>query len=192
MKTTSMKKVFFALVLSGTILLQSCIGSFNLTRAVYDWNTNIGDKWVNELVFLACLVVPVYGIASFVDVVALNTIEFWSGQNPMALKDGEKKQKLVEIDGKSYQLTSEKFKMTVEEIGNPDAKTEMVFRTEDNSWYLKKGKKLQKLVEVEFTDGQITSYHIYKPDGSEYTIQTGFDPVAVQNELHQPALAFQP
>lgn len=193
MKTKSMKKVFFALVLSGAILLQSCIGSFNLTRAVYDWNTNIGDKWVNELVFLACLVVPVYGIASFVDVVALNTIEFWSGQNPMALKDGEKKQKLVEIDGKSYQLTSEKFKMTVEEVGNPDAKTEMVFRAEDNSWYLKKGKKLQKLVEVEFTDGEITSYHIYKPDGSEYTIQTGFDPVAVQNELHQgPALAFQP
>jgi hypothetical protein len=102
----------------------------------------------------------------------------------MAMQDGEKHQKLVEIDGKTYQLTSEKFKMSIEEVGNSDARTEMVFRQEDNCWYLKKGRKLQKLVEVEFTDGQVTSYHIFNSEGEAFKIDTGFDPVAVQNQLH--------
>lgn len=183
MKTQKMRNVFLAVFLAA-FLFQSCIGSFMLTRKVYDWNTNIGDKWVNELVFLVCVAVPVYGIASFVDMVVLNSIEFWSGENPMAMQDGEKHQKLVEIDGKTYQLTSEKFKMSIEEVGNSDARTEMVFRQEDNCWYLKKGRKLQKLVEVEFTDGQVTSYHIFNSEGEAFKINTGFDPVAVQNQLH--------
>ncbi|MGD9930827.1 MAG: DUF3332 domain-containing protein [Mangrovibacterium sp.] len=189
-----MKKVrnLSVVVLLAAVLMQSCIGSFKLTRTVYDWNNSIGDKFVNELVFLACIIVPVYGVATFVDAVVLNSIEFWSGENPMTLKEGEKHQKLVEIDGKTYQLTSEKFKMTVEELGVADSKTEMVFRESDNSWYLKKGKKFQKLVEVEIQDGQVISYHVVNPDGSMLTLQPGFDPLAVQDQLHpQPALALQ-
>ncbi len=179
------KSISVAALLSSAILLSSCIGSFKLTRTVYDWNTSIGDKFVNELVFLVCLIVPVYEVSTFVDAVVLNSIEFWSGENPMTMKNNEKHQKTVEIDGKKYQLTSEKYKMTIEESGKSNSKAELVFRTEDNSWYLKKGKKLQRLVEVNMANGKAISYNIFYPDGSEKTIKANFDPVAVQNQLMQ-------
>lgn len=49
-----------------------------------NWNRNISTKFVNELVFLACNVVPVYGICYLADALVINSIEFWSGSNPMA------------------------------------------------------------------------------------------------------------
>ena len=56
-----MKKTFkfSALLLSAVILFSSCLGSFQLTNKIKDWNSNIGNKWVNEIVFLAFHIVPV-------------------------------------------------------------------------------------------------------------------------------------
>ena len=52
-----MKKNRFTLVaafaLSGTILFSSCVGSFGLFNRVSSWNQSVGNKFVNELVFLA-------------------------------------------------------------------------------------------------------------------------------------------
>ena len=87
-----MKKTFklSALLLAATIVLSSCIGSFQLTNRIKDWNSNLGNKFVNELVFLACHIVPVYEICIFVDAVVLNSIEFWTGKQALA-NAGEKK-----------------------------------------------------------------------------------------------------
>ena len=87
-----MKKTFklSALLLAVTIVLSSCIGSFQLTNRIKDWNSNLGNKFVNELVFLACHIVPVYQICIFVDAVVLNSIEFWTGKQALA-NAGEKK-----------------------------------------------------------------------------------------------------
>ena len=74
----------FAVLFSVAILCSSCFGSFGLTRKVYNWNKTVGDKWVNELVFIGLNIVPVYWVASFADVVVLNSIEFWTGSNPVA------------------------------------------------------------------------------------------------------------
>ena len=71
-------------LLSSTLLLSSCIGSFNLTQKLYSWNKSAGDKWVNELVFIALCVIPVYEIAIAVDALVLNSIEFWTDENPIA------------------------------------------------------------------------------------------------------------
>lgn len=74
--------------------IQGCYGRFQLVRNLYSWNGKVGNKWVNELVFLAMYIIPVYGIAGFVDVVILNTVEFWTGKNPMMSKvitEGDKK-----------------------------------------------------------------------------------------------------
>ena len=80
----TMKKTFklSVMLLSATILFSSCIGSFRLTNKVKAWNEKVGDKWVNELLFLAMNIVPVYSCAMFVDAVVLNAIEFWTGKNP--------------------------------------------------------------------------------------------------------------
>jgi hypothetical protein len=65
-----------------------CYGSFQLINKVYKFNGTLGSKWVNELGFLVMMIVPVYGVAGFVDIVILNTIEFWTGTNPMTSNDG--------------------------------------------------------------------------------------------------------
>lgn len=82
-----MKKVFLSIALAATLFMSSCIGSFGLTNMYYNWNNSISNKFVNELVFFAtaCLV-PVYGVCIFVDGVVLNSIEFWTGSNPVASK----------------------------------------------------------------------------------------------------------
>lgn len=187
------RKVTFVALMSAVFLLSSCIGSFNLTRTVLDWNRSVGDKFVNELVFLALNVVPVYSIAVFVDAVVLNTIEFWTDENPMSMKAGEKQQKIVEIDGKTYQLTSEKYKMTIEELGENKEVTELVFRELDQSWYLKKGNKYQKLVEVELGETmEETSYHVVLPEGTMH-VKSGFDQLAMKEQLELAGqMALQP
>ena len=78
----TMKKTFklTAMLLAATMMFSSCIGSFRLTNKVKAWNEKFGDKWANELLFVAMNIVPVYSCAMFVDAVVLNSIEFWTGK----------------------------------------------------------------------------------------------------------------
>ena len=69
--------VVFALVASG------CFGPFNLTRRLYHWNAEVGDQWEREIVFLLLALTPVYGLATVADAVVFNSMEFWTGKNPV-------------------------------------------------------------------------------------------------------------
>ena len=81
-----------------------CYGSFTLTKKLHKWNGSLGNQWANEAVFLLIgAILPVYGITCFVDAVVLNSVEFWSGKNPMAQKvvtSGDK-QAVMQFDEKS-------------------------------------------------------------------------------------------
>ena len=79
-----------ALLLSAALILSSCIGSFQLTNKIKNWNDNIGDKWINEVVFLAFHIVPVYEVCIFADAVVFNSVEFWTGERLVA-SSGERK-----------------------------------------------------------------------------------------------------
>lgn len=118
------KIVVLTLVATMAVMSVGCYGSFNLTKKVYNWNGSLGNKWVVELVFLACYVVPVYSIAGFIDVVILNSLEFWTGNNPMASsvssEDGttvsfnaETKQVEISYAGKTFILAQEDGKSVV-------------------------------------------------------------------------------
>jgi hypothetical protein len=60
-----------------------CYGSFGLTKSLHDWNGNMESDWAGEGVFLLFVIVPVYGVTMVVDAVIFNSIEFWSGDNPI-------------------------------------------------------------------------------------------------------------
>lgn len=111
-----MKKLnvlLLAVVLLGTSLTQqSCIGSFQLTRNLYSWNMDIDGRWGSELVFLAMIVIPVYTVTLLADGVVLNSIEFWTGNNPLAMHAMEKQTRIVKKDGDSYKLTAKKIQST--------------------------------------------------------------------------------
>lgn len=69
----------FALVVVAASVA-GCMGSFTLTKKLYGFNETITDnKIVNNVIFWGLNIVPVYSLAVGVDVIILNTIEFWTG-----------------------------------------------------------------------------------------------------------------
>ena len=63
--------------------LSDCLGPFNLTRRLYKWNAELGDKWEREIMFLILAITPVYGLTTLADAVVFNSMEFWTGKNPV-------------------------------------------------------------------------------------------------------------
>lgn len=118
-----------ACILSGTILFSSCVGSFGLFNRISSWNQSIGTKFVNEIVFLALNIVPVYGVAYVADALVINSIEFWSGSNPMANIGDVKKVKgengnyLVKTLENGYSITKEGEQTSMDLIYNKEANT---------------------------------------------------------------------
>ena len=116
-----MRKTYFSvalvIALATSMLTSSCIGSFSLFGHLRDWNEQVSDKFVNELVFIAFWIIPVYEVAFAADILVINSIEFWSGSNPIAsgkkVIDGKDGRYLVECDGKGYTITSENDKSVV-------------------------------------------------------------------------------
>ena len=118
-----------ACVFSGTILFSSCVGSFGLFNRLSSWNQGVGNKFVNELVFLAMNIVPVYPVAYLADALVINSIEFWSGSNPMANVGDVKKVKgengnyLVETLENGYSISKEGEKTSMELFYNKESNT---------------------------------------------------------------------
>ena len=81
--------------------LSGCYGKFNLTRKIYHANGEISDKFLRSGATWVMVIIPIYGVAALVDFVLFNTIEFWSGTNPVAL--GEKDFQYVK-DGETFQI----------------------------------------------------------------------------------------
>lgn len=73
----------FMVVLMAQVLFTGCYGKFALHKKVERWNGEISDKWARSLVCALFNIFPVYGIAWLLDWVVFNTIEFYSGKNPV-------------------------------------------------------------------------------------------------------------
>ena len=132
------------LFLTATILFNSCIGSFGLFNKLLGWNKNVtGSKFLNELLFI--LISPAYAVVSVVDLFVLNTVEFWSGSNPMASNVG-KTENVMGSDGIIYAVT------TLEDgykIAKPDGnEVFFVYDEKDNSWSIKAENEEKKLVKI--------------------------------------------
>ena len=88
MKRTLIPRVVVCLLALMLLFSPGCYGPFNLTKQIHHWNGNVGNKWVNELVFLAFIILPVYGLATLGDALIFNSIEFWTGDNPIDSPSG--------------------------------------------------------------------------------------------------------
>ncbi len=95
----------FLVMIMGAVQ-SSCIGSFKLSKKVLTWNKSLGGKFLNELVYILFWVLPVYEVSMLIDGLILNTIEFWTGSNPVAMNPGEVESKIVEQNGVRYQVVA--------------------------------------------------------------------------------------
>lgn len=110
-----MKKRYLSAAIISLLLcsvsLSSCIGSFRLTSSVMKWNNQVGSKFLNEVVFFAFWVLPVYEVTALADVLVLNSIEFWSGRNPLTastrIVNVDSETYLIACDGKGYTVTNQ-------------------------------------------------------------------------------------
>ena len=124
-----MRKVLVMLVFV-VFVTTGCTGSFNLTRKVYNWHRSQSDKWSDEFGFLVCALIPIYGISTFADAIVFNSIEFWTGKNPVEMSSVEPTTKQVKqgdsqatisYNRANQQLTiasADKPTVTVEKEGN--------------------------------------------------------------------------
>ena len=136
-----------AVIIMMIVLLTSCYGSFNLTKKLYNWNGTVGDKFINTLVFYGLIIVPVYEIATLADFVVFNTIEFWSGKNPVTMAEGESETKIVKGESDDFEITAVQNKFIIKNLSSGEI-TELVFNHEEQAWFVNDDGKSFKLVQL--------------------------------------------
>ncbi len=159
MKKIVLKSVF-ALTL-GAMTLNSCIGSFGLFNGLLRWNRGLSNKFVNELVFI--VISPVYAVCSVADVVVLNTVEFWTGKNPVA-KVGHV-ENVWGKDGRQYAVKT--LKNGYEVKAPTGEKTYFVYDKKTNSWSMEANGETRELFRFN-DDGTIQAC---LPNGEKMTVE---------------------
>ena len=141
----TMKKTFklSALLLAATIMFSSCIGSFRLTNKVKDWNDTVSNKWVNEIIFLAFHIVPVYEITMFIDAIVLNSIEFWTGKSA-DVEVGETKI-VKNAQGQDVEVTALENGYT---LSNGDKSMNLLFDEETQVWSAEYNNQTTQLMKI--------------------------------------------
>ena len=158
-----MKKLFLSAAMAALLCssMTSCMGKFALTRNLYAWNDQVSNKFINEIVFVAFWILPVYEVCGLADLLVLNTIEFWSGDNPMTASvrtiDTDHGRYLVECDGEGYDIT-------LEPTGE---KFRLDFAHETGTWSLQTDGKEYPL--MTFVDESHVSVPL--PDGGWQTVE---------------------
>lgn len=105
MKPSLLKSLGVAITATSLIFTSGCMGSFTLTRKIYHWNQHAaGDRWVNEIIFfVGAVILPVYGLSLLADGVVFNSIQWWSGKNPVAAAGSQKR--VLGADGSMALMT---------------------------------------------------------------------------------------
>lgn len=146
-----------ACLLAGSCMLSSCmVGSWGLFNKYADWQTNMTDnKYVNAVVGFV-LGAICYPVCSVVDALVLNTIEFWSGSNPLA---SNTIQQIKGQDGRYYAVKTTKQGY---EIKSPTGEVTLLIHNEaDDSWSMSQ-------------NGVTTEIFRYNADGTiEANLQNG-------------------
>jgi hypothetical protein len=174
MKKLNLKVV--ACLMMGGLLYSSCIGSFSLFNSYAKWQCHMtGNKFINAIV--GFILMPFVGsVCLFIDSVVLNTIEFWTGDNPMQANIC-KTQQVMGSDGRYYAVT------TLEngyEIKAPTG--EMSYFNYDkkkDSWSLTQNGQTRELFRFN-QDGTITTV---LPEGEQLTVTPN------ENGLYQVRMA---
>lgn len=153
-----MKKMI-AVVLIAAFFTTGCTGSFNMTRKVYNFHRSQTDKWSDELCFLIVALLPVYTFATLADAIVFNSIEFWTGKNPVDMSYVPPSSRIVQNGNIKYRVSynakTEQVSVTSLAQGNNHG---VIFEKTDNMITAKneQGKVLYSSVQNQ--DGGVSIY----------------------------------
>ena len=173
-----------SILLCGSMLFSSCIGSFGLWNQLKGWNENLSNKFVNEIVFLAFHIVPVYEVSYLVDVLVLNSIEFWSGSNPLADVGSVK---VVESENGEYLVRTNADGYTITKKGE-DRSLNLVYNQDKQTWNAVCEDASYELMTMN-EDGTIT---VKLQDGSSLTVSPDVEGLAQVRAASQNAYLYNP
>ena len=90
LSTHSARRVILVTALCASLFgTTGCFGSFVTLQRLYHWNMTVeSNKFARWGIFMATIIVPVYPSATIFDLIFTNTVEFWTGHNPMAANEG--------------------------------------------------------------------------------------------------------
>jgi hypothetical protein len=150
-----------AVALAGTLMFSSCIGSFSLFNKVLAWNQTIDNKFVNEVVFFAMWIVPVYEISFLADILVINSIEFWSGENPVQAGIVKK------VQGENGVYTVETLENGYNIQNEAGQQVDLVYDKDTKTWSAVANGESTKLIKFEDEKNAI----VYLPDGKEKSVE---------------------
>lgn len=174
MKKVPLRRVALATVMLSTVVTSGCFGSFPLTRKLHNYNKTFSkDKFVQELFFFAtAFIVPVYSVAGLIDVVILNSQEFWTGKSSMSSSGPETKVKTlvrgnVTIKQTMTQLASGRT-LVLEETVDGKFKSRTTLRQDAGAAMVSS--------ETEFADGRKESKTLTVDEAGAMSISSGNGP----------------
>lgn len=139
-----------ATLLAGSMMFSSCIGPFKVTKSLWSWNDGVGSKFLNEVVFLALHIIPVYEVAYLADILIFNTIDFWGAGKGLASVQhvkGEKGEYTIASNENGYHITNEAEKVSVD----------LVFEEATKTWFVEANGQSAKLMTL-IDDSNVLMY----------------------------------
>ena len=156
---------FFVVITFSFSVMEGCYGGFRLFKTYHNWNGSLGNKWVKEIVYLLTFW-NIYPICVLVDFWILNTIEFWTGRNPLAMTPGETETKVVQnAAGDSFQITATMNRFDVVQLSGKNAghESSLVYEPDSSLWFLENGYERIALAQQKTAD--VVS--LIDPEGNE-------------------------
>lgn len=166
MKKTSYLVAALLLASSAPTLTSCFVGSFSCTNAMWQWNSTLTDnKFVNAIV--AFILAPFEGmIGGLVDPLIFNTIEFWTGSNPLSAT-----QTVMGKDGMLYAVAPDSnggYIVTCQQTGQ---QMQYLFDKESRTWSAAfDGMEVKLLQMVSQTEA-----NVYMADGQQMNVSLDAD-----------------
>jgi hypothetical protein len=159
------KKIIISLLILSVFLTGNCFGKFSLVRKIYEINADItfGQQGkmggvIKSIFMILFLILPVYTISSFVDIILFNVIEFWTDKNPLALNE-KTNEELVSNNGTSITKKINGNRMDLVVKNNEKIETIILFKDKPGKFYTEKKNQIEeiKLNSMEFGSVSILS-----------------------------------
>jgi hypothetical protein len=143
--------IAIALILCFAFVALNCYGSYTLFHKIHRWNGTIGNGFVKSLVHLLLWIVPVYEVCLLIDWLLLNTLEFWTGSNPLAMAPGESETQIVMAHNETYEITATMNRFDIRQMSGVNAghTVALVYNPETLDWYIETQNQTVKVAQME-------------------------------------------
>jgi Domain of unknown function (DUF3332) len=76
------RRGLLTLALAVLFCFAGCLGPNHAVGHLYQWNDSFENKWAKEGIFIVAL--PAYAIFALGDNLIFNSVQWWSGNNPIS------------------------------------------------------------------------------------------------------------